>query len=850
MQFLASYYIGDKLRELWASLCQFIYKGIAWVYELFMNISKIEILSSDDIQPIYQRITMILAIIMVFYVTFEFVKFVIEPDKMTDKEKGASSIVKRMVIVVVLIAFVPNIFSLAYKAQNAIFDNQVFSKVILGKQNIKVGSYGKTFASNMFGMFYYVDEETWIELGKDPDDLDCEKLKCKQVVNLNLQSLSNQGDMPWLLYGITEKTKAASPTINNKKDQVYNITFDWLLAIGAGGFIFYILVLYCIDAGSRVAKLAFLQIIAPIPIIGYLSPKKDGIFQKWTKQCVTTYIDLFLRVGIIHFVLLLCQIIGKAYHNGTLIDTSMTTTSSTSMKVLIYVALVMGLLMFAKKAPDMLKELFPSSGAASGTFGLKAGERVAPLAARALGAGLGGTTRLVGGAIGRAANTARRNKAIRERTGESRKEQRKAIRTARGERRTARQEYRQAVRNRNQAHRRNDEAEIKKSDQAWAKARDELIEKNSNYADKQNGKYRSVAGNMVAGAAGGAVRGMRTGAGATKAEDIWKKGWTEAGNADKKALQDREQWLNSGGYSNVQRTISGIEQSMGITTQAGKMERDIAAEDAIIKANERLIATESDPKAKLDGAKDRSGSKIEAGEQTTEVNGVTFTYKDLNGKRQTTTESGTTSSIYAKYKADAEQARSVSDAASKNLQDLRMRQARGETINGQPIDDDMIKEAERKADEASEAAKVKEDTQRKMKKKLEEYAITSILQNPAAGYHDGVLVQKVLDTKTSIREATRDSKTVDAMRDALIKKVVDANGNVVDDTTLFDKFMNPDTITTFDDMDEIQKALINKANDRTRENAEHKGTKSRMEASSQYDAEKSDDKASGGSGKK
>ena len=152
------------------------------------------------------------------------------------------------------------------------------------------------------------------------------------------------------------------------------------------------LFLYCVDAGTRIVKLAFLQIIAPIPIIGYLAPKKDGIFQKWTKQCITTYLDLFLRVGIIHFVLLVCQILGDAYHNGTLINSATMETTTPMMKTLIYIALVLGLLTFAKKAPQMLKDLFPSQNAASGDFGLKPGERAG--VARTVGATLGATTGL------------------------------------------------------------------------------------------------------------------------------------------------------------------------------------------------------------------------------------------------------------------------------------------------------------------------------------------------------------------------------------------------------------------------------------------------------------------------
>ena len=116
------------LRDLAAVICRFIYWLIAGLFELFINISKVTILSSDNIEPIYQRITLILAIVMIFYVTFEFVKFVVEPDGISDKDKGAGKIVTKMIIVVLLIAFVPTIFNTAYKLQNTIIEKEVLSK--------------------------------------------------------------------------------------------------------------------------------------------------------------------------------------------------------------------------------------------------------------------------------------------------------------------------------------------------------------------------------------------------------------------------------------------------------------------------------------------------------------------------------------------------------------------------------------------------------------------------------------------------------------------------------------------------------------------------------------------------
>ena len=116
------------IRYIGAGICNIIYCLIARLFQLFMIVSQLNILSSDEIAPIYQRVTLILTIVMVFYITFEFVKYVVQPDNMTDKEKGVGHIVTRIMIAIVLIAFVPRIFTMAYDVQNKLIKNQVFSK--------------------------------------------------------------------------------------------------------------------------------------------------------------------------------------------------------------------------------------------------------------------------------------------------------------------------------------------------------------------------------------------------------------------------------------------------------------------------------------------------------------------------------------------------------------------------------------------------------------------------------------------------------------------------------------------------------------------------------------------------
>lgn len=364
------------IRGLGAILCNWIYNLIAWLYQLFITISRLNILSSDDVAPIYQRVAMILTIVMTFYITFEFVKYLMQPDTLTDKEKGVGNILLRMVVTVVLIAFVPRIFSIAYKAQNIIIENQVISKVILGKKSVDFATIGNDFSTDVLEGFYRVDD-TACQSGCSEE---------KKIVEGNLQNL-RQGKELNLTAGIENSSKVDG-------EKVPTIKFDGIMAIVVGVFILYVLALYSIDVGVRYFQLLFLQIIAPISIIGYILPKKDGIFQKWYKQCLSTYVDLFIRLAIIYFVLLLIQVLGDANKAGTLFAGM---NVSGSIKTFTYIVLVLGLLAFAQRAPKLLGDLLPKGSAAGIGFGLGAKDRLDSITKSGKGV-YGGLTAPVGAA--------------------------------------------------------------------------------------------------------------------------------------------------------------------------------------------------------------------------------------------------------------------------------------------------------------------------------------------------------------------------------------------------------------------------------------------------------------------
>lgn len=345
----------DGLRYLLLMLCDTVYKLIIWSFELFIYVAKAEIFTNDFVLEIYKRVGLVLGIFMLFRLTFSLIQMMVDPNQISDKEKGIGSLAKKIVVVIILLGFTPTIFSEAFKLQGAILDEQIIAKIVLGKKNIDMDNFSPYFSYYLFSNFYSysgISDSAGV---------------CNENFYTNeLPTSINRKKNFELAYKCVNEKPASG-------DSAYVTNFDGWTAIAIGGFTLWVIVMYVVTLGMRVAKLAFLQLIAPIPILSYLSPKKENGFQKWVQQCISTYIDVFIRLGIIYFAMLLINLLATNSNiNSALIDS--TGTSDPIMLNWVKLIIIIGILLFAKKAPELIGELFPGMGGKAGLdlgFGLK-----------------------------------------------------------------------------------------------------------------------------------------------------------------------------------------------------------------------------------------------------------------------------------------------------------------------------------------------------------------------------------------------------------------------------------------------------------------------------------------------
>jgi len=140
----------------------------------------------------------------------------------------------------------------------------------------------------------------------------------------------------------------------------------------------YVIFSFCLDLGIRAVKLAFYQLMAPIPILLRILPNNDKIFSNWLKVTFATYMEVFIRLVVIYLVVFF------ASHVGDLQIGSLTNLAKAIV--------ILGLVTFAKQLPKLLSEI---TGIDSGNMKLGIMEKLGAGGALAVGALAGGA--LLGG---------------------------------------------------------------------------------------------------------------------------------------------------------------------------------------------------------------------------------------------------------------------------------------------------------------------------------------------------------------------------------------------------------------------------------------------------------------------
>lgn len=328
-----------------------IYQFVALAYRVFYAICKIDFFSlNNDIGEITNRIYVVLGVAMVFVFAYNIILMIANPDSLSNKDdKSFQGLAKNLIISLIMLTLLPTAFNYLYKLQNNIIDSNVIGAVILGggaKGSNDPAIIGNQMALNIFDAFYHPvinnEDYDYDKCSTDESEL------CKEYVaaydSISQYDNSSISDMTSDDILFNALLKKDSPKMK----------YYFLLSSIAGCIAFYLIISFSIDAGIRLAKLLFYQIISPLPVTLRIFKPKGGTFDRWLKGLTETYLSLFLRLIIIYFsvyvVQLVPDIITSVFQNIT--DTNII------VKLTARVIIILGILQFAKDGPKLIEDMF------------------------------------------------------------------------------------------------------------------------------------------------------------------------------------------------------------------------------------------------------------------------------------------------------------------------------------------------------------------------------------------------------------------------------------------------------------------------------------------------------------
>lgn len=333
-------FFNNFIRSLFCSIDYFIYSSIEWVTQGIFDIAELRT-NVTIVETVRTKIYIILGIFMLFKISASLISYMVNPDQMSDKEKGAVKLISRTITMLVMLILLPTIFTYIYKVQTVFLP--ILPRLLLGKEHDEirdtVSEKSNTMAVTLLQAFfhpYYSEED-----GQEYAAIDG---------STEIESLSD------FVQKVNEGNVMAIPLLGTTAG--YSYEYRFLLSTVVGIVVLILLISITIDIAIRLFKMLILEMLAPIPIMSYVDPKsqKDGAFQNWLKELGKTFADIFIKLGLIYLILFF---VDELQNNNLFKNYGAAEGSGISPIRLMYlrVFLIIGLLMFMKQATKFIKSI-------------------------------------------------------------------------------------------------------------------------------------------------------------------------------------------------------------------------------------------------------------------------------------------------------------------------------------------------------------------------------------------------------------------------------------------------------------------------------------------------------------
>ena len=357
--------LGDWINTIFQSIMLWLDSVIYWFaaqcYQLFMKLSVTQIFDENFFNNFATRIYSILGVFMLFYLAYALLNALVDPDKLAKGDKSVSKIAQNLVVSLVILGLLPSIFSYAYRLQNYILSSNVIGSLIFGTPTIdptvesddSLIRYGDAISFTVLNTFLNSDDYN-VRLGNDYTWYD---------VKYEILHDGDYSKLPGLSDPIVNETTVLS---GEHAGESHSVDYKVGISSLAGIYLCYIMLSFTLDLGVRVVKLAFCQLIAPIPVVMRAVPGKNGTFDKWLKLTLSVYFEIFVRVAFMY--------IAVYFINGLTTSNVFDNFFSGGIQgMLALVIIILGILTFAKQAPKMISDML---GLDTGNMKLGIGEKL------------------------------------------------------------------------------------------------------------------------------------------------------------------------------------------------------------------------------------------------------------------------------------------------------------------------------------------------------------------------------------------------------------------------------------------------------------------------------------------
>ena len=390
------------LRVVFSWIDALTVKLITLIYKLLSDLSELVIYGDNIVKLLGRRIGLILGIFMLFKLAISLINYMISPDKLNDSKQGGGRLILNVCVSLALLISINFIFKEAYVVQGTIINSRIIEKIFFGnsglvtsnndtetdpdnpKTKLDIGYYLYSgFALPNNDVFEDTCDDMW-DVSKDITD-ECDKKLLDNTDGEVMKTIYKARNSLDMSYVFSDYDMVLAETSNK------TFVFEYMPIASniAGIVILLVLLSFSMDLATRAVKLLFLQIIAPIPIISNMDMGKgQDIFKKWTKECINTYLSVFIRLIAINFAVFMIVLLRGSYKEVFVNN------------IWLNIFLIVGCLMFAKQVPGLIEDFLGIKLNGMALHPLKKFQEQALLGKQITGIAGGAAKAAVGGSIG------------------------------------------------------------------------------------------------------------------------------------------------------------------------------------------------------------------------------------------------------------------------------------------------------------------------------------------------------------------------------------------------------------------------------------------------------------------